>query len=94
LFNLRRMRSVGGVAVALEDAAEAAEQLLQTGADPARGTPTPARHGIAGSVVTAGQLLPLVLPNGRTSTPLESKSGEPHRAVPTHRIHNRVTNFR
>jgi hypothetical protein len=38
-------------------------------ADPARGTPTPARQaGIAGSVVTAAQLLPLVLPNGRTST--------------------------
>jgi hypothetical protein len=60
------MRSVSGVAVALEDAAEAAEQLLQTSAEPARGTPTPA--GIAGSVVTAAQLLPLVLPNGRTST--------------------------
>src|SRR5271169_6898653 len=42
LFNLRRMRSVSGVAVALEDAAEAAEQVLQTGPDPARGTPTPA----------------------------------------------------
>jgi hypothetical protein len=38
-------------------------------ADPVRGTPTPARQaGIAGSVVTAAQLLPLVLPNGRTST--------------------------
>src|SRR5271157_31998 len=38
-------------------------------ADPARGTPTPDRQaGIAGSVVTAAQLLPLVLPNGRTST--------------------------
>jgi len=38
-------------------------------ADPARGTPTPTRQaGIAGSVVTAAQLLPLVLPNGRTST--------------------------
>ena len=69
MFNLRRMRSVSGVAVALEDAAEAAEQVLQTGADPARSPPTPARQaGIAGSVVTAAQLLPLLLPNGRTST--------------------------
>ena len=31
MLNLRRMRSVSGVAVALEDAAEAAEQVLQTG---------------------------------------------------------------
>ena len=38
-------------------------------AEPARGTPTPAHQaGIAGSVVTAAQLLPLVLPNGRTLT--------------------------
>ena len=40
MFNLRRMRPVSGVAVALEDAAEAAEQVPQTGVDPARGTPT------------------------------------------------------
>ena len=39
------------------------------GCCPGSRTPTPARQaGIAGSVVTAAQLLPLVLPNGRTST--------------------------
>ena len=63
------MRSVEGAAVALEDSAEAAEQVLRKDAAPGSQHPDASRQaGIARSVATAAHLLPSGPQNGRTST--------------------------
>jgi hypothetical protein len=82
-----RMRSVGGVTVALEDAAEAAEQVLQTGAAPARGHPDASRQaGIAGSVATAAQLLPLGPPSVKRAHLDRRPTGDGGLATPRQRL--------